>query len=154
MASKTVRRQAGICAIAAMLADTVQDHELMAACRAAAGVIGRLDSKDLPRVGKALDRFRRLVWADGLNIGVAASMLVCLVSDQVVYTSGGKRAVFEAMLAELERLLVQDADADHEAAFRAAELFTELNSKSPQWIDPEPPASVRVYVSGNKKALG
>ncbi len=126
MASRSTRRQAAIATMTAALADAIQDQQLLAACRAAAGVIGRLDSKDLPRVGKALERFRRLVWADGLNIAVAASMMVCLVSDQVVYTSGKKRTVFQDLLVELERLLVQDADADHEAAFRAADLFIRL----------------------------
>ncbi len=80
------------------------------------------------KVGAALERFQKSVWVDGLDLAQAVAMLVALVSDQLVFVGGPKKAAFEGVLAALEELLRKmDPDYKGRESFDDACTFDGLD---------------------------
>lgn len=130
MASRSARRQAAILTIGRMVAHLAESQPNAGLLKAFRMCVDSLEigPRDMKRINVALESFRRQVWADGMNVCEALSMLVCLIADQVVLLHGRKKVAFQRLLQEFEALLCGlQHKPDHERAFSTAILFTGLD---------------------------
>lgn len=128
MASTSTRRQAAIVTIAMTSARLAGRCALLAAAQDCVDMIGKLPAREARNMNRALEGFRLRVWCDGVELPELVSTLICLVSDQLAYVTGKKRAMFSKLLLEIETLLkLFDDDINHKRAFDAATMFGNVN---------------------------